>query len=77
MRDLAILFVHLVITTIRLMRPGGARTIVAESLLLKQQLLVLNRPRQRAPDLRPIDRIVAGLCAGLMRPARLFRSAIV
>ena len=59
------------------MRPGGVRTIVAESLLPEHQLLVLDRPRKRAPDLRPIDRIAAGLCAGLMRPARLFRSAIV
>jgi len=77
MRDILVLFVHLLVTAIRLMRPGGIRSIVAESLLLRHQLLVLNRPRQRAPDLRPIDRIVAGLCAGFLRPARLLRSAIV
>ena len=40
MRDLLVLFVHLVVTTVPLMRPGGARAIVAESLLLKQQLLI-------------------------------------
>lgn len=51
--------------------------MVAESLLVKHQLLVLSRPRGRAPNLRPMDRIIAGLCAGLMRPARLARSAIV
>ena len=77
MRDLLVLFVHLVVTTVRLMRPGGARAIVAESLLLKQQLLVVTRSRRRAPDLRPLDRIVTGLCAGLMRRARLHRCAIV
>ena len=77
MRDLLVLFVHLVVTTVRLMRPGGARAIVAESLLLKQQLLVVTRSRRRAPDLRPLDRIVAGLCAGLVRRARLHRCAIV
>ena len=77
MRDLVILFAHLVVTIVRLVRPGGARSIVAESLLLKHQLIVLNRPRQRAPVLRPSDRIIAGLCAELMRPARLLRSAIV
>ena len=47
------------------MRPGGARAIVAESLLVKQQLLIVTRSRRRAPDLRPLDRVVAGLCAGL------------
>ena len=77
MRDALILFVHLIITAVRVMRPGGVRSVVAESLLLRHQLLVLNRPRQRSPDLRPIDRVVAGLCAGLVRPARLLRSAVV
>ena len=77
MRGLLVLFVHLVVTTIRLMWPGGARAIVAESLLLKQQLLVVTRSRRRALDLRPLDRIVAGLCAGLLQKARLHRCAIV
>jgi len=77
MRDLVMLFVHLIATVARLLGRGGARAVVAESLLLKHQLLILNRPRVRAPNLRPIDRIIAGLCAGLMRPCRLLRSAIV
>ena len=65
MRDLFVLFVRLVVTTVRLMRPDGARAIVAESLLLKQQLLIVTRSRRRAPDLHPLNRVVAGLCAGL------------
>lgn len=77
MRDVLILLVHLIVTAVRLIRPGGVRSVVAESVLLRHQLLVLKRPRQRAPDLRTVDRIIAGLCAGLMRPARLLRSAIV
>ena len=76
-RDLLVLFVHLVVTAVRLVRPGGARAIVAESLLLKQQLLIVARARRRAPDLRPLDRVVVGLCAGLMRRTRLHRCAIV
>jgi hypothetical protein len=51
--------------------------VVAESVLVKQQLLILNRSRQRSPNLRVSDRIVAGLCALLMRPGRMIRSAIV
>ena len=77
MRDLVILFVQLVVTVVGLMRPGGARAIVAESVLLMQQLLVVTRARRRAPDLRPLGRLVAGLCAGLMRRARLRRCTIV
>jgi hypothetical protein len=68
MRNVLILFIHLIVTAIRVMRPGGVRSVIAESVLLRHQLLVFNRPRQPAPDLRPIDRIVAGLCAGLVRP---------
>src|SRR5688500_15609861 len=77
MRDLAILVIHLIATVAKLLLPGGARSIISESLLLKHQLLILNRSRARAPNLRPIDRVVVSLCAGLMHPARLLRSAIV
>jgi hypothetical protein len=77
MRDLVILFVHVIATLARLLGPGGIRSVVAESVLVKQQLLILNRSRQRSPNLRTSDRLVAGLCALLIRPARLIRSAIV
>jgi transposase InsO family protein len=77
MRDLAILFLHLITTITRLFGPGGARSIVAESLLVKHQLLIINRSRERAPNLRTSDRIIAGLCAVLMHQRRILRSAIV
>src|SRR6266699_2163647 len=77
MRDLVILFIHLLTTAARLATRGGLRSVVAESVLLKHQLLILNHSRQRAPHLRLSDRLVAGWCALLMRPSRLIRSAIV
>jgi len=76
-RDLAVLFLHLLVTVARLAGPGGARSVVAESVLVKHQLLILNRSRKRSPNLRPSDRVVAGLCAVFIRPGRLIRSAIV
>ena len=42
-RDLAVLFLHLLATVAQLAGPGGARSVVAESVLVKQQLLILNR----------------------------------
>ena len=77
MSDLAILFVHLLATIARLTRPGGARAVVAESLLVKHQLVVLNRGRDRAPNLRPMDRVIAGICTLFIRPGRLPRIAVV
>jgi hypothetical protein len=77
MRGLVILFIHLVTAVARLARPGGVRPVIAESVLVKHQLLILHRSRQRAPNLRFSDRLVAGWCALFMRPSRLFRSTIV
>lgn len=77
MRELTILFIHLIVTAAKLMRPGGACGVVAESLLLKHQLLIASRGRRRAPNLRPIDRVIAGLCTLVIRPHRLLRLAIV
>src|SRR6516165_1122899 len=77
MRDFAILFVHLIVTLARLAKPGGLRSVVAESVLVRHQLLILNRGRKRAPNLRARDRIIAGLCTLFLRPARVLRSAIV
>ena len=77
MRDILVLFVHVIVTVLRLARPGGFRSVIAESALVRHQLLILNRGRKRAPNLRVSDRIVAGLCTLLMRPARIVRSSIV
>ena len=71
MRDVLILFLHLIVTVVRLARPGGLRSVVAESLLVKHQLRILNRGRKRAPNLRAVERIIVGLCALFMNPPRV------
>src|SRR5215471_254135 len=76
MRDLVILLVHTITTVLGLLRPGGVRGVVAESVLAKHQLLILNRSRQRAPNLRPLDRLIAGICSLWITPNRLRRVAI-
>jgi hypothetical protein len=43
------LLAHVLRNVAILLQPGGAKSIIAENLLLKQQLLVLNRSRRRAP----------------------------
>jgi hypothetical protein len=54
-REVPILSVHLLVTVAKLLRPGGARAVAAESLLLKHQLLIRNRSRKRAPNLTTLD----------------------
>lgn len=77
MRDVFTLLLHALVVLCRLLRPGGVPSVVAESVLLRHQVLILNRGRRRAPNLHTTDRIIAGLCTLLMRPARTLRSAIV
>jgi hypothetical protein len=63
MGHLVILIVHLITTVLRVARPGGVRAVIAESVLAKHQLLILNRSRRRAPNLRVLDRLIAGFCS--------------
>jgi transposase InsO family protein len=51
MRDVFFLLLHLLTTLAQLIRPGGSRAVIAENLLLKQQLIIHSRSRQRAPNL--------------------------
>ena len=62
--------IHLVVTIAKLLRPGGVRAVAAESLLLKQQLIVRNRSCQRAPNLTTVDRFVLGLITLFVSPRR-------
>ena len=63
MKDLLLPLLHLAVTAAKLCRPGGVRAVIAENLLLKQQLIVLRRSRQRAPNLRVGDRLLCGFGA--------------
>jgi putative transposase len=71
MMHLLILFVHFLATIARLMRPGGVRAVAAESLLLKQQLLISSRARRRAPNLNSFDRLILGLGSLFVPPSRI------
>ena len=78
MRDLLFLAIHLTVTLAKFLRPGGARALAAESLLLKQQLLISNRSRQRAPNLTTTDRFVLALTTLIVSPQRIAKlSAII
>ncbi len=71
MRDLLLLAIHLIVTVAKLLRPGGVRAVAAESLLLKQQIIIGNRSRRRAPNLTSLDRFVLGLITLFIRPHRI------
>ena len=75
MRNLLLALFYVAVMTAKLCGPGGVRAVIAENLLLKQQLIVLRRGRQRAPNLTLSDRLLCGfgslfLSAGRIRSGR-------
>ena len=77
MKDLMVLLAHLLTTIAKLLGPGGARAIVADSLLMKQQFLIINRSRQRAPNLSALDRFLLGFWSLFLNPRHLGRAAVI
>ena len=77
MIHLLILAVHLLATIAKLVRPGGVRAVVAESLLLKQQLLISSRARRRAPNLNSFDRFLLGLGSLFVPASRIPKLAVI
>lgn len=76
MREIFVYVASVLCVFARLLGPGGARAIVAENLLLRQQLLVLCRARNRAPNLLSSDRFLLGFWSLFLGPARILRNAI-
>jgi hypothetical protein len=77
MIHLLILAVHLLATIAKLVRPGGVRAVVAESFVLKHQLLISSRARRRAPNLNSFDRFLLGLGSLFVPPSRIPKLAVI
>jgi putative transposase len=77
MKDLLVLIAHLLTTIARLLGPGGTRAVVADNLLMKQQLLIMNRSRRRAPNLTALDRFLIGCWSLFLVPCHIQRAAVI
>ncbi len=77
MKEALIMILHLLTLVARLLGPGGSRAIIAENLLLKQQLLIHGRSRKRAPNLSIHDRALFGYWTLFLNPRRIARAAII
>jgi len=71
MKEVFYLLFHLLTTLAKLIRPGGNRAVIAENLLLKQQLIIHSRSRQRAPNLSVQDRALLGFWTLFLNPRRI------
>ena len=76
MNVLLVLFAELLRAFCILSRPGDNKALIAQNLLLKQQLLVLNRSRKRAPNLNPTHRLLLGFWCHFLNQRQIKRSSI-
>ena len=76
MRNLVLATLHLAVVAAKLCDAGGVRVVMAENLLLKQQLIVLRRARKRAPNLTSSDRLLFGFWSMFLSPGRIRKVAI-
>jgi len=76
MRDVAILFIHLITTLLKLVRLGGVHAVMAETLLVKHQLVVMKRSQRRA-KLSSFDRVVFGLLSLIINPTCFSKVAVI
>lgn len=76
MKDFFTLLVHVLSLIAKMIRPGGYRAVIAESILLKQQLIVLNRGHYRSPRLSAWDRLLLGFTASFISTARIAKYAV-
>ena len=71
-------FMFLLLTTVfKLSKPGGTKSIIAENICLRQQLITINRTRERSPNLSHWCRFLLAVSASQIRPKRLSRIAII
>ncbi len=68
---------HLLVTLARLASPGGVRSVVAESLAVKHQLLIMKRSQRRAPNLTSWDRLLLGFYTLLVSPKRVRKMPVI
>ena len=77
MKTLALLVIRVLTTLAKRAGPGGAKAIIAESVLLKHQQLIARRSAGKTPRLTTSDRFLCGFLTLFMRPGRIRKSAVV
>ena len=77
MKTLALLVIHLLTTLAKRLGPGGAKAIIAESVLIKHQQLIARRSVGKTPRLTTLDRFLCGFLVLFMHPGRIRKAAVV
>ena len=71
------LLIHFFVSAIKLLKPGGVKAVMAETITMKQQLIVMNRGKKRSPVLTTPDRFLFGALAIFIGGSRLKKIAVI
>ena len=71
------LLTHYFVTLIKLLKPGGVKLVMAESIAMKHQLIVMNRGKKRSPALITRDRFLFGILTLFIGERRLQKVAVI
>jgi len=77
MKHFFILIFYFLRTCLLLLKPGDAKALMAENIILRKQLIVINRGRKRAPNLSLWDRLAFAFLTAIIYPKRIARAAII
>ncbi len=75
MRDLLFLLFSIIVTCLKLLKPGGVKSLISENASLKLQILVQLRKKKSKPKMLPRDRILFGFLAIFMPRNRVEKIA--
>ncbi|HIG42288.1 MAG TPA: transposase [Gammaproteobacteria bacterium] len=71
------LLTHCFVTLIKFLKPGGVKLVMAESIAMKHQLIVMNRGKKRSPALITRDRFLFGILTLFIGERRLQKVAVI
>ncbi len=60
-----------------LTKQGGTKSLIAENLMLRKQLIQLSRKQRRSPNLSFLDRLFFAILAHFINTKKLIKSAII
>ena len=61
-----LLLLNLLRAVLIVLKPNGTKSLIAENIAPRQQLITIQRKRKRAPNLTTTDRITFAFLAGLI-----------
>ncbi len=68
---------HIIRAIIMLTKPGGTKSLIAENLMLRKQLIQLSRKQKRSPNLSFFDRLFFAILAHFINTKKIIKSAII